>query len=56
MLTPRECARLQGFPYEFIIAVSNARAYKQFGNSVCIPVIDAVADAMLKYLGKYNIL
>ena len=56
MLTPRECARLQGFPDSFIIPVSNARAYKQFGNSVCIPVIEAVAKAMLEYLGKYKIL
>lgn len=56
MLTPRECARLQGFPDEFIIPVSNARSYKQFGNSVCIPVIEAVAKAMLEYMGDYNIL
>lgn len=56
MLTPRECARLQGFSDDFIIPVSNAQSYKQFGNSVCIPVIDAVATAMLDYLGEYNIL
>lgn len=56
MLTPRECARLQGFPDDFIIPVSNAQSYKQFGNSVCIPVIEAVAIAMLDYLGEYNIL
>ena len=56
MLTPRECARLQGFPEEFIIPVSNAQSYKQFGNSVCIPVIEAVAMSMLDYLGEYNIL
>lgn len=56
MLTPRECARLQGFTDDFIIPVSNAQSYKQFGNSVCIPVIEAVAEAMLEYLGKYNIL
>lgn len=56
MLTPRECARLQGFTDDFIIPVSNARSYKQFGNSVCIPVIEAVAKAMLEYLGEYNIL
>lgn len=56
MLTPRECARLQGFTDDFIIPVSNARSYKQFGNSVCIPVIEAVAEAMLEYLGEYNIL
>ena len=56
MLTPRECARLQGFTDDFIIPVSNARSYRQFGNSVCIPVIEAVAEAMLDYLGEYNIL
>ena len=56
MLTPRECARLQGFSEDFIIPVSNARSYMQFGNSVCIPVIEAVAMAMLDYMGEYNIL
>lgn len=56
MLTPRECARLQGFPEDFIIPVSNAQAYKQFGNSVCINVIHAVARAMVEYLDKYNVL
>lgn len=56
MLTPRECARLQGFPEDFIIPVSNAQSYKQFGNSVCIPVIEAVAIAMLDYLDEYDIL
>lgn len=56
MLTPRECARLQGFSDDFIIPVSNARSYKQFGNSVSIPVIEAVAVAMLNYLGEYNVL
>ena len=44
-ITPREAARLQGFPEDFIIdKVSNAQAYKQFGNSVCVPVITAVAE------------
>ncbi|MER2000559.1 MAG: DNA cytosine methyltransferase [Lysinibacillus sp.] len=56
MLTPRECARLQGFTDDFIIPVSNARSYKQFGNSVSIPVIEAVAMAMLDYLDEYKIL
>ena len=56
MLTPRECARLQGFPEEFIIPVSNARSYKQFGNSVCIPVIEAVAKQMVLYLEKNNMI
>ena len=45
-LTPRECARLQGFPDEFIIPVSDAQAYKQFGNSVAVPVIRAIARHM----------
>lgn len=56
MLTPRECARLQGFPEEFIIPVSNSQAYKQFGNSVNINVIDAVAQQMVKFLEKYNMI
>jgi len=42
-LTPREAARLQGFPDSFVIPVSDTQAYKQFGNSVCIPVIQAIA-------------
>lgn len=42
-LTPREAARLQGFPEGFIIPVSDTQAYKQFGNSVAIPVIKAIA-------------
>lgn len=50
MLTPRECARLQGFPENFIIPVSNSQAYKQFGNSVCINVIEAVAKEMIGFM------
>lgn len=42
ILTPRETARVQGFPEKFIIAVSDAQAYKQFGNSVAVPAIQAV--------------
>lgn len=49
-LTPRECARLQGFPEKFIIPVSDTQAYKQFGNSVAVPVIRAIAKKMLKEL------
>lgn len=45
-LTPRECARLMGFPEEFKIVVSDTRAYKQFGNSVVVPVIRHVAEIM----------
>jgi DNA (cytosine-5)-methyltransferase 1 len=47
-LTPREWARLQGFPDDFKIVVSDAQAYKQFGNSVAIPAIQAVLKAMLE--------
>lgn len=42
-LTPRECARLQGFPDSFKIPVSDTQAYKQFGNSVVVPLMTAVA-------------
>ena len=46
-LTPRECANLQGFPKNFIVdAVSHGQIYKQFGNSVCTTVIEAVAKQM----------
>ena len=53
-LTPRECARLQGFPEEFIIPVSDTRAYKQFGNSVAVPVIRAIAKNMLDTMNRLN--
>lgn len=47
-LTPRECANLQGFPKNFIVdAVSHGQIYKQFGNSVCTKVIEAVAKQMI---------
>ena len=49
-LTPREAARLQGFPDEFIIPVSDTQAYKQFGNSVAVPVVHAVAEQIIKVL------
>lgn len=51
-LTPREAARLQGFPEDYIIPVSDAQAYKQFGNSVAVPVIKAIAMEMKKVLNK----
>jgi DNA (cytosine-5)-methyltransferase 1 len=48
-LTPRECARLQGFPDSFAIdKVSRNQIYKQLGNSVCVPVIKAVAEQIKK--------
>jgi len=52
-LTPRECARLQGFPEEFIVnAVSDVQIYKQFGNSVSVPVVEAVAKSVIRTLDK----
>ena len=45
-LTPRECARLMGFPDSFEIPVAYMPAYKQFGNSVVVPLIEAIAIAM----------
>ena len=54
-LTPRECARLQGFPEGFIIPVSDTQAYKQFGNSVAVPVIRAIAKQIYKSLKRFQI-
>lgn len=50
-MTPREWARLQGFPDRFKIVVADASAYKQFGNSVAVPAIQATAEQELKALG-----
>lgn len=47
-ITPRECARLQGFPDSFKPHPSDSWAYKQFGNSVSVPVIEAVFDEFVK--------
>ena len=46
-LTPRECARLMGFPETFKIVVSDTQAYKQFGNSVAIPVVSELARSVV---------
>lgn len=54
-LTPRECARLMGFPDDFKIPVSDTRAYKQFGNSVVVDVMSYVAKAMSEHLIKLNL-
>lgn len=51
-MTPREWARLQGFPDEFLIPVADASAYKQFGNSVAVPAIQATAKEILKLIGN----
>ena len=49
-MTPREWARLQGFPDNFKIIVSDAQAYKQFGNSVAVPAIQATAEKIIEKL------
>ena len=56
-LTPRECARLQGFSDDFVIPVSDAQAYKQFGNAVTVNVSRAVAHEVrntLEALGEWK--
>jgi len=49
-LTPRECARLMGYPDDFVIPVSDTQAYKQFGNSVAVPVISEIARIMKPFI------
>lgn len=49
-LTPRECARLQGYPEDFKIVVSDTSAYKQFGNSVVVPLMTEVAGLLVNKL------
>jgi len=46
-LTPRECARLQGYPDEFIIPQAKTPAYRQFGNSVAVPVVSKISEAII---------
>ncbi|MCQ2289724.1 MAG: DNA cytosine methyltransferase [Muribaculaceae bacterium] len=55
-MTPREWARLQGYPDSFRIVVSDASAYKQFGNSVAVPAIQATANQILLVLKNKNII
>jgi DNA (cytosine-5)-methyltransferase 1 len=53
-LTPRECARLQGYPDKFIIPVSDNQAYRQFGNSVVVPLMKSVAINLVSELQRHN--
>lgn len=53
-LTPKECARLMGFPEDYKIVVSDTQAYKQFGNSIVVPVVTAIAKNVIKTLNKYD--
>ena len=49
-LTPRECAKLMGYPADMKIPVSDTQAYRQFGNSVVVPVVERIAKAVVKTL------
>ncbi len=53
-LTPRECARLMGFPDSFTIPVSDTQAYRQFGNSIVVPAVSTVAKNVAKVLEEYG--
>jgi len=53
-LTPRECARLMGYPDDFIIPVSNTQAYRQFGNSVCVPMMKFLAQHVINHSNLNN--
>ncbi len=53
-LTPRECARLQGFPDSFVIPVSDTQAYRQFGNSVAVPLMSEVAKELVAELRRLD--
>lgn len=51
-LTPRECARLMGYPDDFKIVVSDTQAYRQFGNSVVVPVVTRIAESVSHALSQ----
>ncbi|MFC7337333.1 DNA (cytosine-5-)-methyltransferase [Haloferula chungangensis] len=51
-LTPRECARLMGYPEDFKIEVSDTQAYRQFGNSVVVPVVERIAASVVEALRR----
>jgi len=51
-LTPRECARLMGYPDSYKITVSDTQAYRQFGNSVVVPVVERIAEAVVETLNR----
>ena len=53
-LTPRECARLQGFPNSFKIPVSDTQAYRQFGNSVVVPLMADIAGLITAELVRLD--
>ena len=55
-LTPREFARLQGFPDDFVLASNDTNAYKELGNTVTVPVIAAIAREIKAILIDNNLL
>ncbi len=54
-LTPRECARLQGYEDSFRIVVSDTQAYKQFGNSVVVPLVKCLAQHLISVISEYQV-
>ncbi len=54
-LTPRECARLMGYPEDMKIVCSDTRAYKQFGNSVAVPVVTAICSSVVDALNRKTV-
>src|SRR5713101_5179059 len=48
LLSPRECARLQGFPDKFLLPEYDTRAYRQFGNAVVVPIVEAIGQKLVK--------
>ena len=55
-LTPRECARLQGYPDNFIVPVSDNQAYRQFGNSVVVPLMKSVSEQIVSELNRRQLI
>lgn len=56
MFTVNECKAIMGFPKEFVVPVSRTQMYRQFGNSVAVPVVEAVARSIKQFLIKNKIL
>ena len=52
-MTPRECARLMGFDDDYKIPVSDTQAYRQFGNSIVVPVVYDIAKRVVNVLNQY---
>ena len=56
LLSTNECKAIMGFPVDFIVPVSRTQMYRQFGNSVAIPVIEAIGNEMLKTIYSMNVI